>query len=510
MTTLATDPALPNATPAARGWRALTIERTTTICLFLLVFALAARIPVDTDLFWHLRAGETTLSQGFIWQDSFSHSFAGQPWINHSWGAQVIMLLLFRAGGYFGLSLYMAGLATLGMCFVWRMGSGSVYMRAFVLILGAAAAAVFWSPRPQMLSFALSAAVLYILWLYRVRDTDRLWLLPLIMGVWGNLHAGFSIGFILMGGVIAGEALGNAFAPHRAHGLSWRRIGRLVLFALLSVAALLVNPYGPQLLAVPFQTVSIGALQNFIQEWNSPNFHERQVLPFLLLVVAAFGVVGASRLRLTWTDFLLFAGTLYLALNAGRNIALFAIVATPLLMTHLDSVLSERGWAMRTLQRVSLRLARLNLVIIGVVALAVLLRTAAVLVPPSVDAALRTIEPVDAVAYLRQSDAPRELFNSYNWGGYLIWAAPEYPVFVDGRTDLYGDAFLSEVYLPTTTGRDDWQAALDAYGINTVLVESMGGLARLLRLSNVWRIAYEDDMAIVAVRSEPLLVQDVP
>ena len=163
------------------------------------------------------------------------------------------------------------------MFFIYKMCEGSAYLRAFALILGAATAAVFWSPRPQMFSFFLSAVVLYLLYLYRRKQVDRLWLIPIIMGVWGNLHAGFSIGFIFLGGVIAGEILGRLFNPQGEY-LAWRGIRKLVVIALISVAALVINPYGLQMLLVPFQTVSIGALRNYIQEWNSPNFQGRETL----------------------------------------------------------------------------------------------------------------------------------------------------------------------------------------------------------------------------------------
>ena len=76
--------------------RQLTIERTASIILFVLLFAMAARIPTDTDTWWHIRSGEHTLEHGMIYADPFSHTANGQPWINHSWGAQVIMALVWR------------------------------------------------------------------------------------------------------------------------------------------------------------------------------------------------------------------------------------------------------------------------------------------------------------------------------------------------------------------------------------------------------------------------------
>ncbi|MFN8564462.1 MAG: hypothetical protein U0703_23230 [Anaerolineae bacterium] len=479
--------------------RNLTIERTMTIILFALIFALAARVPVDTDTWWHIRSGEYTLSHGMIYADPFSFTMQGQPWVNHSWGSQIILYAAWQIGGALGLSVFTAALATAGMFFIYKMCEGSSYMRAFVLIIGAAAAAVFWSPRPQMLSFFLSAVVLYLLYLYRRKKADRLWLIPILMAVWGNLHAGFSIGFIFMGGVIVGESLGRLFNP-KGEYLSWRQIGKLIAIGLISAAALVINPYGLQMLLVPFQTVGIGALRNFIQEWNSPNFQGRETWGFVILLLGVLGAAGASKRRINWTDFVLVSGTAFMALLAGRNIAVFAVAATPVLTYHLDSILTERGWLLQPIQRITARMARLNLILVIVVLVGALLKVLLILEPISLDADMRAYLPVGAAEYLSQAQPLRPMFNSYNWGGYLMFANPDYPVFVDGRTDLYGDAFLTE-YLQTAVGGDGWRETLDHYGINTVVIEKDSGLARRLRDEPGWSEAYDDAMASVFVRS---------
>jgi hypothetical protein len=479
--------------------RGLTIERTMTIILFALIFAIAARIPVDTDTWWHIRSGGYTLTHGMIYADPFSFTRLGAPWINHSWGAQVILYGVWQVAGSFGLAVFVAALATVGMFFVYKMCEGSPYMRAFALILGATAAAVFWSARPQMFSFALSAVVLYILYLYRRKKADRLWLIPIIMGVWGNLHAGFSIGFIFLGGVIAGEILGRLFNRSSVDYLDWRGIRKLVIISLISAAALVVNPYGLQMLLVPFQTVSIGALRDFIQEWNSPNFQGRETWAFIFLLLGVLGAAGASKRRINWTDFVLVSGTAFMALLAGRNIAVFAVVATPVLTYHLDSILTERGWALQPVRRVSAGMARLNLVLLIVVLLGCLAKVLLVLNPRLVAQEMRNYLPVGAVEYLQANPPPRQMFNSYNWGGYLMFALPDTPVYVDGRTDLYGDDFLMQ-YLQTAIGGDGWQETLDAQGVNTVVIEQGSGLARRLRDDTAWREVYTDSMASIFER----------
>lgn len=481
--------------------RQLTIERAMEIILFALLFALATRIPTDTDTWWHIRSGEYTLTHGMIYADPFSFTRQGNPWINHSWCSQLILLAIWNLAGNFGLAIYVAALATAGIYLVYRMCAGSVYLRAFVVVVGAATAAVFWSPRPQMISFFLSTVILYLLYLHKRRKIDRLWLIPVIMGIWGNLHAGFSIGFIFLLGSIAGEVLGNIFNPKGENVVPLKGIRKLIIVTLVSVAALVINPYGLQMLSVPFQTVSIGALQNFIQEWNSPNFHERQTWPFIMMLLGLFGAAGASSKKLDWTDFVLCSGTAFMALLAGRNIAVFAVVATPVLTYHLDAALAERGWILRTVKQAAPRMARLNAVLIIVILIASFAKVLLVLDRETVAQAQQEFLPVLAADYLRQNQPSGPMFNSYNWGGYLMFAVPEYPVFVDGRTDLYGDELLT-TYLNTARGEASWRETLDEYHISLVVVEARSGLANRLRDEPNWTLAYKDDLAVIFSRKD--------
>ncbi|PJF26233.1 MAG: hypothetical protein CUN53_08740, partial [Phototrophicales bacterium] len=382
--------------------RGLTIERTAAVLLFALIFALAARVPVDTDTWWHLRSGDYILTQEFIYTDPFSHTMQGEPWINHSWGAQIILLGFWRVGGYLGLTIYMASLATAGMYVLFRMSAGSVYVRAFIIVIGATAAAVFWSPRPQMISFFLSTIVLYLLYLYKVRRIDRVRLFVPLMALWGNLHAGFSIGFIILGGFIVGEAIQNLLNPRSADTLGWRKLSRLIIVAVLSVGALAINPYGLNMLLVPFQTVGIGALRSFIQEWNSPNFQERQTWGFIILLFATLGAIGASKKPLTWSDFILLSGTGFLALTAGRNIAVFSVIAVPVFAYHVDAALRERGWIIKTVRRPSPLMARVNALIVVLAILGAGAKTLLVLDDQIVKLELRRVLPVEAVEFIQR------------------------------------------------------------------------------------------------------------
>lgn len=471
--------------------RALTLERTLIGVLAALILAIAWRVPADTDTWWHIRSGEHTLSQGMIYADPFSHTFQGQPWINHSWGAQLVMALLYRVLGDFGLALWTAALALIGVLTLYTACEGHAILRGFVLVLASAAAAVFWAARPQMISFAFSA--LFLVLLYRARDgqTRLLFALPVLMILWGNLHAGHAIGFLFMLAFGVGEALNGLLSPTtRTPGF----LPRLALAFVLCGAALLISPYGLQNALVPFQTVGMDALRTFIQEWNSPNFQGRETWPFIGLILALFGSAWASRAPLDAVSFFLVSGTLFLALLYGRNIAVFAVACAPLLSYLADEALKARGWALPP-RRPTSRQARLNLALLLTVWSAVAVYALGVIAPRTVEEARARLLPVQAVEALRKSDAPGTLFNSYNWGGYLMLFAPEYPVFIDGRTDLYGDFLYT--YLDIATARTDWRAAFQRYGVRLALVETGSGLAQALADDSDWVRLYGDDLAVL-------------
>lgn len=473
------------------------MQRLMVLVLFILLFTMAVRVPTDTDTWWHLRSGQTMVEQHSVLRhDLFSHTRYGEPWINHSWGAQLLLYGVYRAfgggvepgaAGNVGLSLLTAALATLGMGLVYAMCAGNVYVRAFAVIVGAAAAAVFWSPRPQMMSFVLAAAVLYLLHLYKRRSLDRLWLIPVLIVLWVNLHGGFAMGFIVLLGTLAGEALGHLLGDRRPEVIRWPRLKKVALVTVVSVPLVAINPFGVRMLRYPLDTVSIGALQDFIQEWASPDFHLPQTWPFLALLLGMLGVFAVSTRRADWGDLVLVLGTAAMALLSGRNIALFALVATPVLSRQVDAWLDERGWQLRPRRTVSGRMLAANWILFALVILGALGKVATTLSRQTIRQAQEEFFPVQLAVYLRQEPSGGRLFNSYNWGGYLIFAAPNVPVYVDGRTDLYGDALLQR-YLDIILLRDGWQDMLDEQGIGRVAIEADSPLAGALRLMpDRWR-----------------------
>jgi len=491
----------------------LTTRRLATLILFIGLFAMATRVAVDSDTFWHLRAGTWMLDHGRLLNfEAFSHTRLNAPWINHSWLTEIPMAALYRAFGYAGLNLATAFIIWFTFLFVYLSGEGGSYLRAFVIVLAAAASGVYWSARPQIMSMLLAAIFNYILILYCQRSLNRLWLLPLLMILWVNLHGGFAIGFILLVINFVGQALVFALRGFRIPAeQSQRPLPHVAMLwvggiGLACAAAVAINPYGLQMLLYPFKTVSIGVLQNYIQEWQSPNFHTREAQVFIILWLATFAAVGFGRRRLDPIDFLSFSAFTGLALLAGRNIAVFAVVAAPILMRHADSAIAElqERWP-------KLRIAAsgstptlvtriVNWALLVIVAAATVIKAALPLTPSTVDTAISKIAPVGAATYLKTLPVRGAMFNSYNFGGYLTWALyPDRPVFVDGRTDLYDDEFLTE-YLSAYLAEPGWEKTFARYQIALVLVEPNAPIARALLVKPEWGVRYRDSVAVVIIK----------
>ncbi|UCF61920.1 MAG: hypothetical protein JSV37_04335 [Anaerolineaceae bacterium] len=475
---------------------------------FLAVFTMAVRVAVDTDTWWHLSAGSWLLEKGEILRtDPFSLTKQGEPWIYPGWLAQAVLYGVFDTFGFAGLNLLTAIMVVIAFAFIWPLLDAPPLMRAFVLILAATVSAVFWSARPQIFSFTLSAIFLWSLTQAEAGHPRRLWILPLLMVFWSNLHGGFAIGFLLIGAYLLGEIveflLDIRFRPPIKMEVERDRkekIRNFVIIGLVCAVAICINPHGPQMLLYPFKTVSVGVLQAHIEEWQSPNFHRLEVQPFLWMLMLSVVSLTLSRGRKRAVDLFIFIGFASLSLMAARNISTFALVAAPILARESYSVvkpLLEKQTPRPDFPEPIVR--RVNIIIFVVLVFAALIKIAIPLTDQVNRDAVAGHVPVEAVAYLDEHPEFGSLFNSYNWGGYVVWALyPDYLSFVDGRTDLFGDEIL-EGYLNAWRAGPGWEGYLDRWGIGVVLLEPGAPLAIVLGHAG-WELRYESEMAVVLTR----------
>ncbi|MGQ9501105.1 MAG: hypothetical protein ACUVSB_03475, partial [Anaerolineae bacterium] len=420
----------------------LPLTRVLSALVFIAIFTMAVRMPADSDTWWHLASGRYIIEQRAIpLTDPFSHTRQGAPWIDHGWLAQLFWYALYYLGSWPLLALGVAALVTLAWWLVWRQCTGNIYLRAVIVVWSAITSSVIWAARPQLLSFLLTALLSYLLQRYKRGNGRLLPWGPLVVLVWANVHGGYAIAFILMGCYLMGELLNRLSGHCEDPILSPAQLGHLVWVMLISFIIVGLNPYTWHMWLYPFRTVSIGVLREFIQEWQSPDFHQVWQQPFLVLLLGALLALGRAGRRADFSDLTLLAVWTVAALLAGRNMALFALVSAPIVTRYADLALEQQleDWrALPHMQRWLSMLVRpltsgrlqtvLHGVFLALVALTAALKIYLALQPAALQKALRETLPVDAVSILRAQRPPGALFNSYNWGGDLLWALPEYPV----------------------------------------------------------------------------------
>ncbi len=213
--------------------------------LILVVIAIAdLNRLADPDLWGHVRFGQAVLSAGHIvWRDPYSYSAPGHLWLNHEWLSELIMGTLYNHLGVFGLKLMKLGCAAVIVVFLAASESetGAPPLIQFAILLFSALAIVpYVQFRPQVFSFALLSALIYMLTreVYR-RRASPLWLAVPMLAVWANLHGGFILGIATLAIYSAVSGVQDV-VNHRAVA----RALRLGAITALSTLATLANPYG--------------------------------------------------------------------------------------------------------------------------------------------------------------------------------------------------------------------------------------------------------------------------
>jgi len=468
----------------------------------IVAFAVLASIPVkllsdklvDPDLWWHLKTGELIARDWIPSVDPFSYTVNGQPWVVQEWGAELILHALRSGFGLYGILFYRAFAVLALYLIVARMmhrcmGSG-LGMWA-LLGLTAYAGSANWTERPNLLSFLLFVATLALV----ERKDNRIWLFIPIAALWANLHGMVVLGLGLVLLVAATEWL-KVLLRWPESDRAWAM--RLTKVAALGIAASLLNPYGPGLLAHAFRL--IGLVPGFVQEWGSPDFHEPGAFLFLVLLLITIAGLAFSPLRKDPTDIALALAFTFLALQAVRNLTLSAIVLGLVAARYLPSALDTIPRRQRDRQEVS---AGSSALLNATGAAIAVLGLAAVLIVsfPASDAPEDIVDesyPVAAIDALDRQGV--RVFALDGWAPLVIDRAwPNAHVYIDLRWDLYGEQ-LSRNYRRIYFGHPAWDEALERSCTTHVLIEPTAPIAEVLRLSNEWRIEREDELATTFAR----------
>ncbi len=483
------------AAAAAQTWPGLRVRpelRATLLLLApMLLFIFLSRffVSTDPDYWWHVRTGQYIYETGSLPRvDTYSYTAAGRPWVTHEWLTELLLYVLYRQFGYvanvvwFGLVTALTWATVYASCRRRGMGEiGATALMFWGFVMAAAAANV----RPQAWTTLFLAVCALLLTRYKQGEVRALWLLLPLLALWVNLHGGYVIGLALLGLTIVGEALarglGRPAAPLRP----------LLAVAVLSTAATLLNPHGFEALVYPFSYAGTGnASMQYLNEWQSPDFHVSYLLIFAASLLPGL-VLGLGRRPLGPTEAFWALAFAFMGLQSVRHIPLYAVIVMPLLGARLQAEIPVFRRRLAAWRRPQLLTVTWPLLAVALLSVA----SQAKLAGPQVGREPSAVTyPVGAVTYLREHDLQGNLFNQYHWGGYLIdQLYPQRQVFIDGRADVYGDAFVRN-YVDVSRLRPNWRQVLDDYEVRLVLVEKDSPLAVVLGGDSNWQEVYNGEV----------------
>jgi hypothetical protein len=324
------------------------------------------------------------------------------------------------------------------------------------------------------------------------------------MVAWANLHGGFLFGLVPVGVAAFVEAV---HWIRRVDGDTHkRRVRNLVLIFVGCVVAAVINPNGIHLYGYVIQPQFSSVQQNFIAEWQSPNFHvleERGFELMLLLIPIAFMLRRPS----LWDVCLTLAVT-YLALSAVRHSALFVAAETPLLIWSFSAGWEKMALAQRVRTWMAPR-ARDMLAGAAAVLIVAILGTAYFVHGTLSNQARATAAnfPVGASNWLAaHPTVGTHMFNQYGWGGYLIdrfYPDPNRRVFSFGEATLLGNKVMQQVS-DVETGNPDWQQIFAQWNIDYVVDVPGAPEVLALEVDPQWTKVYDDGLAVIMVKNSAL------
>jgi hypothetical protein len=476
------------------------------IILTLGLFTMAARGVTDPDVWWHLRTGQLIVQNHRVFHaDPYSYTRFGQPWVDHEWLSQVLIFGLYRLAGWGGLIVGFGAVIAAAFLVVFLRCPGRPYVAGVITLLGAFASSPSWGVRPQMLTLLLASLLLLIL----ERSYERpklLWWTPPLMLLWVNLHAGYAVGLALMALFLVGDALDAAFGFAISGSKDGRRAStrfRALALAIVACAAVVpLNPYGVAMYSYPLETLRSRAMQSYIGEWRSPDFHQHRYLPTLAMILTSVVLPAISPRRLRPREVLLLSVMTFAALRSVRHIPIYTLIAVPILSALLMAWLQEIGVAQRFHSKHSTMTLRKTLLNASLLAAFLIFSVARGLfvIRRQPEAEAKEF-PTAAVSFIAAHQPPAPILAHYNWGGYFIWKLyPKYRVYIDGRADLYGDAFMDDLAAAYYLKADAWRTLLSTWGIRTVVLPPDAPVVTALRILPDWQEMYADNQAVVFVK----------
>lgn len=505
----------------------LKVKPTPSVVVFIVVLIIMSLFPnlEDPDFYWHLKTGELIVTSGQLPQhDIFTFTSYGNPWVLSEWLSQVVFFLSYQLASLQGIAVLTASIFMLCWIVTYKTcldvlrdeGKAVIVLILFCGAMGAVA------PRPHIFTFLFFAMILGKLFSFKYGNGNIGFLsIPVIMVLWANMHGGFFIGLVLIFAFATTEWIRYYMSSEKDDAMR-KRLEKLSLVAVLGLLATAINPHGFHYWIYPYQAIVSSGDTTFISEWQSPNFHQPFYQYFLVIVFLYFinMVYSSRRSDITETIVpLIFIGGAFFSV---RNLPLAGLIMAPhAAIFYRELKLAEFISRIRKNRNDNIQQSRqasalgkllssgnkqvgeaetmINWLIMIASIVAISLHYPAR--KKEVESRISDLLPVKAVDFVVKNGIKGNIFNTYHYGGYLIYRLhPVQKIFVYGRTDIYKGNFIKE-YLEMYSGGENWKKYFYKNNIDYVICENLAPIRQLLLSSNDFKLVFNDGKHSVLLKN---------
>jgi hypothetical protein len=450
----------------------------------------------NPDIWRHLRIGSWILANRAWPQGGLFSQSAGSPWRDFSWGYDVLAAIAYQFLQLRAVPALLLSFRVALAVITFFLAGGQ---RNFWIAVGFSAVVQYvlggFGPTSEFCSVVFLGVELILIQKTRTSGDSRwMYFVPALFLFWANLDIGFVYGifvFLLFVLCLSIESYGTArdWSLVQKTGAQVS-VKTAAVTALACLAASLVSPYGyhayPAFFADQGDTMNVN-----IPGYAAMGFHRGQDYVLLLLTMSAFTALGVFRSRQPFPLSLLIACTIlgFHAERAGWLVALASLFVIGEIFSEANQNSAQyvRNWSWQ----LTTATAILAILVCGTFFF--------VRVPSSNEVLLARVAdqfPIRACNYIRQHDLPRPVFNADEWGSFLTWYLPEYPVAIDSRRGLYSEEQESG-YAKVMKADMRYQDFAPMREAQTLLIEKNSVMGEALRGLPGFQVAYEDVLAIV-------------
>ncbi|MBR3049431.1 MAG: hypothetical protein IKG58_02610 [Bacilli bacterium] len=460
-------------------------KRLTVLYILLLIafsFLLMTFLNKSYDYFWHIKAGQYMFKNNIILtHDVFSWIVQGKYWISHEWLFEVIIYgLKIVFGNIHGLIYVFINILLLSVILFYtnkkeylkNIPFSLLWISLMMIFIG------FIQVRPHLISYNLIALTIYLLYdLYKNKDSNKIYLLPILSIIWSNVHGGSSnLVYILTIIFLVSGLFKFSYKKIESTRLNKKQIQKYITVIILCLVGICINPHGLKMLIYPYQNIMNNTMLNSIAEWQPTNFSNLSHIPYLLLIVIVIFTYLFSNKKIRLIDFLLIGFSIVLGLKSIRFWPYIYIISTYNIFYYINKRKLDKG------TDYILILLIIIILLLGIFNLKHLNKT-------------NHIKVIDnkAINYLK-SKKPKRLYNYYDYGGYLVYK--DIKVFIDGRADLYSEYNYKD-YLDISRLNNNYNNLIKKYNFDYYIIPKKIKLNKYLSNSNKYKVEYKDNKIII-------------